>query len=146
LVFDARWLDGTPRLGNELTYSALTKLCDELLDDFQLHAGLAGKVREVLLRNLAQPMGFEEIARRLAMTPRTLRRRLQEENTSFRSVVDELRMRVAIKYLRDTELPIEHIAASLGFSETANFRHAFRRWTENAPSEFRRMLSGLRGQ
>lgn len=80
------------------------------------------------------------------MTPRTLRRRLREESTSYRDVIDELRMRVAIKYLRDTQLSIGEIAVSLGFSETANFRHAFRRWTEKAPNEFRRMLSSLREQ
>ena len=48
-------------------------------------------------------------------------------------------MTVAIKYLRDTELTIEEIADALGFSDAANFRHAFRRWTKGAPQEFRRM-------
>lgn len=141
--FDARWLDGTPQLGNDLTFSALTKLCDELLDDLDLHAGLAGKVRKLLLYNLAQPLDFEALANRLAMAPRTLRRRLQQENTSYRDLIDELRMRLAVKYLRDTQLTIEQIAVSLGFSETANFRHAFRRWTDQAPNEFRRTPNGL---
>jgi len=142
LVFDAKWLDETPRLGNELTYATLTKLCDELLEDFQLNTGLAGKVREILLRNLARPVSFEAAASRLAMTPRTLRRKLQEEKTSYRDLIDELRMRLAVKYLRDTQLTIEDIAASLGFSESANFRRAFRRWTAKAPQEFRRRPDG----
>ena len=45
---------------------------------------------------------FEAMAERLHMTPRTLRRKLQEENTSYRGLVEALKMRVAIKYLRDT--------------------------------------------
>ncbi len=45
-------------------------------------------------------------------------------------------MHVAIKYLRDTNLTIEDIADFLGFSEAANFRHAFSRWTGKPPQEF----------
>jgi AraC-like DNA-binding protein len=66
-----------------------------------------------------------------------LRRKLREEKTSFRNVVDELRMQMAIRYLRDTDLTVEDIAESLGFSDAANFRHAFRRWTNAAPGQFR---------
>ncbi len=68
---------------------------------------------------------------------RTLRRKLSDENTSFRQVADELRMEMAIRYLRDTELTVEDIAELLGFSDAANFRHAFRRWTNAAPNAFR---------
>jgi AraC-like DNA-binding protein len=71
------------------------------------------------------------------MSARTLRRKLREENASFRKVVDDLRMEIAIRYLRDTDLAVEDIAESLGFSDAANFRHAFRRWTKASPREFR---------
>jgi len=144
LLFDAAWLDAAPQLGNKITYSSLARLCDEYLEELQLHVGMAGKVREILLVNLARPTSFNAVAKYLKMTPRTLRRRLREENASYRDLIDELRMHVAIKYLRDTELTIEDIADSLGFSEAANFRHAFHRWTERAPQEFRRMLGALR--
>ena len=83
------------------------------------------------------------------MSPRTLRRKLEDEKTSFRVLLDELRMHVAIKYLRDTDLTIEAVAAALGFSDAANFRHAFRRWTKGSPQDFRahfpvrRTTSGL---
>jgi AraC-like DNA-binding protein len=142
IVFDAGWMDGTPQLGNEITYSSLVPMCEELLNELQLHAGLTGKVREMLLVNLARPTSFEAVAKYLAMTPRTLRRRLQEENTSYRNLIDELRMHVAVKYLRDTELTIDNVADFLGFSDSANFRHAFRRWTGKAPQEFRRWSAG----
>ncbi len=136
-VFDAKWLDGAPDLGNEITYESVLGLCNQLMDELQLRAGLAGKVREVLLGNLARPMSFDAIATQLKMTTRTLRRKLGDEDTSFRKLMDELRMQMAIKYLRDTDLTMEDIALSLGFSDAANFRHAFRRWTNRAPNEFR---------
>jgi len=137
LVFDSRWLDGTPELGNEQTYRELLKLCDQLMIELKLRIGLAGSVREALLINLARPMGLDAVAKRLKMAPRTLRRKLREEGTSYRKIVDELRMQVSIKYLRDTDLTIVDIASALGFSDAGNFRQAFWRWTKAAPTEFR---------
>jgi AraC-like DNA-binding protein len=136
-LFETHWLDGVPKLGNEITYAAVLKLCDEMMEELQLHIGLVGKVRQVLLVNLMRPTSFEAVADYLHLSTRTLRRRLVDENTSFRKLVDELRMQMAIKYLRDTNLTIEDIAHALGFSDAANFRHAFRRWTKSAPQQFR---------
>jgi AraC-like DNA-binding protein len=136
-VFDPALLDARADFGNEITYSMVVRLCDQLMDELQLRTGIAGKVREALLVNLARPTSFEAVARHLKMSTRTLRRKLSEENTSFRALLDDLRMQVAIKYLRDTNLTIEAIAAALGFSDAANFRHAFRRWTGRPPQEFR---------
>ncbi len=138
-IFDAAWLDGAPKLGNEVTYASVVNLCDALMEELQLRVGLVGRVREALLVNLARPTSFDAVARHLEMSTRTLRRKLREENTSFREVVGELRKQLAIKYLRDTDLTIEEIAFSLGFSEAASFRQAFRRWTRAAPNEFRRL-------
>lgn len=137
LLFDAAWLDGTPRLGNEIAYATVVSLCDGQVEEFQLHRGLVGKVRQNLMMNLMRPTRFDDVARNLNMSARTLRRKLQEENTSFRQLADELRRDLAIRYLRDTDLTVEDIAEALGFSDAANFRHAFRRWTKSAPHEFR---------
>ena len=139
LRFDAAWLDRTPKLGNEITYSTVVELCDRLMEDLQLRLGLAGKVRQLLLTNLLRPLSFSHVASNLNMSARTLRRKLREEKTSFRNLVDELRMEMAIRYLRETDLPVEHISESLGFSDVANFRQAFRRWTKAAPHKFRKM-------
>ena len=138
LVFDAAWLDREPKAGNEITYSAVTGLCDELVEELRHRVGLVGKVREILMVNLMRPTSLEAVAKHLNMTTRTLRRRLSDEKTSFRGLVDELRMQVAIKYLRDTDLAIEEITYALGFEDAANFRRAFRRWTNHGPLEFRR--------
>lgn len=139
LRFDAAWLDRTPKLGNEITYSTVVELCDRLLEDLQCRLGLAGKVRQLLLTNLLRPLSFGEVASNLNMSARTLRRKLREEKTSFRNLFDELRMEMAIRYLRETDLTVEHISESLGFSDVANFRQAFRRWTKAAPHKFRKM-------
>jgi AraC-like DNA-binding protein len=139
LRFDVAWLDRTPNLGNEITYLTVVELCDRLMEDLQLRLGLAGKVRQLLLTNLMRPVSFSDVASNLNMSVRTLRRKLREENTSFRNLVDELRMEIAIRYLRETDLAVEHISELLGFSDVANFRQAFRRWTKAAPHKFRKM-------
>jgi AraC-like DNA-binding protein len=145
LLFDATWLRDTAHLGNDITNSVVLRLCDELLDDFQLRTGVSGKVRDVLVTALDQPKRLDTVALELNISPRTLRRRLQEEGKTFRDVVDELRTYVAVKYLRDTSLTIEDVAEALGFSDSASFRHAFHRWTQSSPQEFRNGLKGQRG-
>ena len=82
-------------------------------------------------------MNASSVASRLETTPRTLRRRLRDQGLTFRQILDELRAEVGSRYLRDTDMSIEDIAHALGFSDAANFRHAFRRWTNNSPQQFR---------
>lgn len=142
LAFDATWLDRSADLGNEVTHAALVALCDRLMDEFNSRTGIAGKVRELLLTNFVRPTRFSMIAERLHMTLRTLRRRLDEECTSYRQLLDETRMHVAIRYLRDTDLAIDEIAYSLGFNEAAAFRRAFQRWTNRSPLEFQNDPNG----
>jgi AraC-like DNA-binding protein len=137
-LFDLDWLNAPPNFGNEVTYSEVLQLCGKLLSELRLNTGVAGQVREIFLSRLGQPPSFELVAERLGMSPRTLRRKLEQEGTSFRELIDELRAHAAIKYVRDTDLTIEDVAYALGFSDAAAFRHAFRRWTKSAPHEYRR--------
>jgi AraC-like DNA-binding protein len=144
MVFDSTFLDEAPKLGNRTTYPAVVALCDDLLEDLALHSGAAGKVRKALLLDIANRPTFEDVAKQLKTPSRTLRRQLRLQNTSFRQISDELRAYVALRYLRDTKMTNEDIAFALGFSDAANFRHAFRRWTEKAPNDFRWEANGLR--
>ncbi|MFG1225243.1 AraC family transcriptional regulator [Xanthobacter wiegelii] len=138
LVFPADWLDKQPSLGNSVTYAQVTEICDQLLTELKQNTGIAGRVRQALLANLESPPSFDALSGQLGLSTRTLRRRLQQENTSYRELVDDLRAQIAVRYLRDTQLTVEDIAFLLGFSDSAAFRYAFRRWTNTAPNEFRR--------
>lgn len=144
-AFDAAWLDRQPDFGNALTYAELTQLCDGLLKKLELSAGVAGEVRELILANPSGPVDFERIAKCLNMSERSLRRRLQEEGTSFRQLADELKARIAIEYVRDTDRSVEDIAFTLGFNDATSFRHAFRRWTKTTPRAYRRAMIDVRG-
>ena len=140
IIFDSAWLNGVPQLGNEITYSTVLSMCDELHDILQRRKGVAGKVRTFVLANLGRHASLAAAAGHFNTPVRTLRRRLTEEGTSFREILDQLRIEVAIKYLRDTQMTIDDIAHALGFSETSNFRQAFRRWKEASPQQFRQQF------
>lgn len=79
-----------------------------------------------------------DVASRLTVSPQTLRRRLAEEGTSFRAISDEVRRDVAITSLVAGTESIADLSARLGFSEPSAFTRAFRRWTGDAPSAYRR--------
>jgi AraC-like DNA-binding protein len=142
MTFDATLLDAVPPLGDRLSNPTVLKMCDELLEEFDLRKGLSGKVREALLANLTEPTPVDDLARRLGHSSRTLRRKLQEEGASIQKLRDELRLQVAIKYLRDTDMTVEEASDALGFNEASNFRRAFARWTNMSPQQFRTVSSG----
>jgi AraC-like DNA-binding protein len=137
LLFNHKWLDQSPELGNELSYFETVRLCDRLLKEMKARIGLAGDVREILLHNLTRSLSIDAVSKRLKIPVRTLKRRLQQQGTSYRQIADELRAEIAIKYLRETELSVDEIASCLGYSEPASFREAFRRWTRKTPNQFR---------
>ncbi len=74
---------------------------------------------------------------RLAVSPATLRRRLQAEGTSYRHLKDAVRRDAAISALTAGHEPIAELAARMGFSEDTAFLRAFRRWTGTTPGAFR---------
>ena len=137
IVFKSTLLDQAASLGNKTTYPTIVALCDELLDDLKLRIGVAGRIRALLLRDIANPPTFAAVAKVLGVNERSLRRQLRQQGFSFRGLLDELRTQIALKYLRTTKLVNEDIAGALGFSDAANFRRAFHRWTNKAPSEIR---------
>ena len=82
-------------------------------------------------------------AEQLAMSRRTLIRKLQAEGTSYRALVDELKGNLACWRLKSTHEPIGELAYSLGFADESNFSRSFRRWRGMTPSQYRKLISGI---
>ncbi|APA95096.1 helix-turn-helix transcriptional regulator [Nocardia seriolae] len=82
------------------------------------------------------------VAQRLAIGPRTLQRRLSEVGTTWRAEVEAMRHRRAAELLRDTDLPVQSIAARVGYVDARALRRAFLRWTGHTPDAFRRQATG----
>ncbi len=111
--------------------------CQDLLAQMDQDASLTEKVRALLENCEGAFPCHDDAGAMLAMSSRTLRRRLRDENTSFQGLLDEVRAQRAISYLRQTTLPLSTISYMLGFNDPSNFRRAFQRWTGKKPLEYR---------
>jgi AraC-like DNA-binding protein len=80
---------------------------------------------------------LRSVAEKLGMPARTLQRRLQEEDTRFDALLDEVRRELATRYIRDVRISIQETAFLVGFSDVAAFHRAFVRWTGQTPARFR---------
>ena len=100
--------------------------------------GLAGDVRRVLAPRLARgEADIGLVARDLAMSSRTLQRRLAADGLSYHELLDRVRRETAETCLGDASLAIAEVAYLTGYSEPAAFHRAFRRWTGVTPQAFR---------
>jgi AraC-like DNA-binding protein len=138
-----RFIGPNDRIDQPLSAAAIPvaemyrRQCERLLQDMNAKSGLGGEVRRMILDARGRFPGMREAARRQNMSERTLRRRLAEEDVSYRGIVDEVRNHLARVYLRETPLSVADVASLLGFDDVANFRRAFRKWNGCAPQDFR---------
>jgi AraC-like DNA-binding protein len=89
------------------------------------------------LLNEGEPSG-QRVAQRLSMSWRTLQRRLEASGTTFRTLLDETRFRLAREWLNHTAVPIKVVAARLGYADERAFDRAFHRWASITPMQYRR--------
>ncbi|MEN8213077.1 MAG: AraC family transcriptional regulator [Pseudomonadota bacterium] len=78
------------------------------------------------------------VSEALYMNVRTLQRRLQQQNTTFKTLLNSVRRELADRYIRDSSKNLAEISYLLGFSEMSSFSRAFKRWTGETPSHYRR--------
>jgi AraC-like DNA-binding protein len=102
----------------------------------QLSDGLVGKIRAHLAKQDAPPT-IVELARTLKLSPRTLKRRLAEDGTTYSKLRDDQRRQRALLLLDDRSLSISEVATRLGYTELPNFTRAFRTWTGITPAAYR---------
>ena len=130
-----------PMLGADEALSAVVRrrLEKALADRNLLETGpLSGRVRRLMVEHLGgPPLTPSAMARMLSVSERTLSRRLADEGTSFRAILDDVRRESACTLLQDRSLSVGDVAFFLQYSEPAAFHRAFRRWTGQAPGEFR---------
>jgi len=95
-------------------------------------------VREAILGELATSGAeLSRVAKRVAMSTRTVQRRLEEAGTSYQDVVDAVRSALACSLLRDRARSIIDVAFELGYADLKGFYRAFRRWTGTTPATWR---------
>ena len=133
----AELLDTPLKMADPEAFREAAQICQRELDKLSANDSLGARVRRLLLE---KQNGFPSLvvtARLFHMTSRTLHRRLLDEDTSFKKILEEVRHTLAVEHLKSGRFTIDEIAYSLGYSDLANFRRAFKRWEKVSPSEFR---------
>lgn len=131
-------------LGNKLVHAdaiasqIAINQCETELSALGERHRLAMRVRDILTNSEQHYLSIEAVAERLHMSDRTLKRQLAAEDTSFSTLVDEVRYRHATSLLSRTDFTLEQIADELGYSDVANFSRAFKRWSGRSPSNWRK--------
>lgn len=116
--------------------------CDRELARSEHAASLTERVQSLLLACTDDFPTAAAMAGQLHLSPRSLFRRLAEEQSSYRELLDRQRSERACWLLQHTSLPVERIAERLGYADASNFSRSFRRWVGVTPREFRRQPEG----
>jgi len=117
----------------------LDRHAKQLLEQLPRVPRLSQRVRELIAAELKEGSPTSEsIARKLQMSDRTLRRRLEEDDTTYEKLVEGLRKALAERYMSEPNFSIDDVAFMLGYSEVNAFRRAFRRWHGESPAGWRR--------
>lgn len=140
ISFDRRLFDLALPGCNPQVAQLCEEQCKALLSKRRVRTGLAGRIRDRLLARPGQLPDMEAVAGELHLSSRTLRRRLEEQGTSFRLLQDEVRQALAEELLGAGGIRLEEIAERLGYGELSNFIHAFKRWKGLTPRQYRLQL------
>jgi AraC-like DNA-binding protein len=134
--FDSQYLDMPLPRGNEMTVKMCEQQCQAILDEKQRLGSVAQEIRRIMITHgLQVSMAF--VASEMAMTTRTLHRQLKRQGMSWRGLRDDIRCAMAQEWLAIRNIQLDEIAERLGFSDAANFSHAFKRWQGVSPSQYR---------
>ena len=141
------WRQLPSPLYDEPVYRANVIKCREMIAARESAGSITGAIRnrlrnhfdgQVLAREDVAPPTLEEVANEMHVTVRTLIRRLRQEDSTYKDIVDGLRREYADQLLRDARLTVADVAAIIGYREPANFGRAFRRWHGCSPAAWRR--------
>lgn len=128
IVFNRERLTQPLPQANDLALRSAEQQCEMLLNQRRQRGGLAAQVRNYLAKRAADMPSMEQAAQSLHMVPRTLRRKLLHEDTSFAELRDEVRQTLAEEYLSGPGLSVEQVADRLGYAEPTSFINAYKRW------------------
>ena len=136
--YPAKWLDSRIETCDQQAADVLGALRTSLHEKLAARGNIVDDVKMALRRNPGYFPSLERIAEDLAMSSRTLRRKLGQNDVRYQDLLDAERRRVAEDFLLNTSMTIQQIAGQCGFSDAQNFSQSFRRWLGMSPTEFRR--------
>jgi len=123
---------------NEQILQTLLEHATQLLAGLDKNQTVSNQVKNILRLMLKQQAPSSQmIAEKLGMSSRTLQRKLGEEGTHYQDVLNELRLELALYFLKNTALSLESIAFELGYAEARSFYRSFKQWTGHTAGSYR---------
>jgi AraC-like DNA-binding protein len=137
LLADEEWLTLRSPLASRYVFGILSERADDLLKSLQSSKSTRGRVQTLLMPILhTGDPGVNTIAGKMGLNRQALLGLLKAEGATFEKVVDELRHKMALEYLNGKKVSVNEAAYLVGFSESAAFSGAFKRWTGRSPGEY----------
>lgn len=125
------------KLADPAAFQGAIMICQRELEKLTRDESLGAQLRRSMLERQGQFPSLNGAAQLFHITPRTLHRRLLQEGTSFKAILEDVRHMLALEHLETGHLTVQEIAYTLGYTDIANFRRAFKRWESVAPSTYR---------
>lgn len=141
ILFDAALLDRPLKHANPLTKKVLEQECRQLCQRLNEKTTLKDKIRHELMFTEGNFPTLDQLAHRINMPERTIRRKLTTEGTSYKDLLSEIRRQKALELIAAGNFSMEKIAEQLGYSDAASFYHAFKTWTGTTPANYRKKTS-----
>jgi len=136
ILFESRWLDHPIECADPAAFAVIIKAIESIQPQ-QAMPFIAQTRKALFALMLTGSASAINLAQLFNMQERTLRRRLDEERVTVRSLVSEVRRELAYRLLRETNLPVSDIAAALRYSNVSVFARAFRSWSNMNSREWR---------
>ncbi len=136
ILIDSHWPSLKLSAPNQYVLGLLSEHATKLLAKLQNSKTIAGQVECLLIPVLHKGNpGMEDIAQIMGMSRQTLYRKLKEEGIKYETLLDSLRHKMALNYLRDQNVSVNETAYLVGFSDVSAFSRAFVRWTGKRPGQ-----------
>jgi AraC-like DNA-binding protein len=141
LVIELGFADREVPAADQQLYQIMKQYLDQVLSEMPREDSLLGSIRKAIAESMRDgDPKLARVAKKMAMGPRTLQRRLKEYGFDFKKLVEDTRQRFAVSYLKDRKNSLTEVAFLLGYSEVSAFNRAFKRWTHSTPLDYQRRM------
>ncbi|MBN2500315.1 MAG: helix-turn-helix transcriptional regulator, partial [Anaerolineales bacterium] len=145
MTLDLRMGNLPVRMANPGLLEHFEKYAQDFIAQMERNDATTQAVTKIVLARLDdESLSIEKVAQEMAVSVRTLQKRLEAEGVVFSDLLRDIRQRLAKKYLREN-YSVEQITYLLGYSEPSVFRKSFKKWLGVTPKEYRESAYPISG-